>query len=326
MSRFIPGLCRALGAVAAGLVLAVAPVRAQSGGQITMLVPYPAGGSADAFGRMMAEELGKALDARVNVDNRPGGSSLVAMSATARAPADGRTIMLATNSGLINNIAMIDKMPINAEKDLAPVAMVGAQSMLMVVRKDAPFRTVDEMLGYARAHPGKITRGTPGVSTIANIGFSRFEMLEHFSTTHVPYKGDAPALTDLLGGTVDVYVGGGNQLRQVIASGKLQGLAVMGPQRFADLPDVKTMKELGHPDGEARSWFAVVVPAATPMAVQERLAAALNRVTSDPANVQRMQALGIDAYTLPRARTVQVIDEERAKWVPLIRQLGIKPE
>lgn len=300
------------------------PAQAQSNDLITLIVPFPAGGSADAFGRLLAEQLGKALSARVIVDNRPGASGLIGMDAVAKSAPDGRTLLLATNSALVNNIAMFDKMPLDIEKDLLPVAVVGQQSMLVVARKGAPYRNLNELLQHAKTHTVQVNRGSTGLGSITNLGWARFEIQQGLQTNHVPYKGDAPAMNDLLGDNLDMYVGGGTAIRQSIATGKLQGLAVMGPSRFADLPSVKTMRELGYPDADAIAWFVVAAPRATPKATVEQLAKSLFEVTGRPDTLQRMETLGVGAFSMDHAKSVRYVEAERARWLPLIRKLGIK--
>lgn len=300
------------------------PALAQPKDTVTLVVPFPAGGSADAFGRLLAEELGKSLDTRVLVDNRPGASGVIGMDAVAKAAPDGRTLLLATNSAMVNNIAMLDKMPLDVQKDLLPVAIVGQQSMLVVARPGAPFHNLADLIGHAKANPGRINRGSTGQGSITHLGWVRFELQQGLETNHVPYKGDAPALHDLLGDTLDLYVGGGNAIRQAVAAGKLRGIAVMGPARFADLPSVKTMRELGQPNADAIAWFVVAAPSGLPAATAERLAGSLSALTSRPDVRERMQLLGIDPFTMDHAQSSRFVEDERARWLPLIRRLGIK--
>lgn len=231
------------------------PAQPQSrgAGAITFVVPFSPGGSADAFVRLLAEESSKLLGVPVIVDNKPGASAILGTQFVAHAPADGKTVLFGSNSSMVNNIALFDQLPYDPVKDFAPVVLIGHQPMLLVVRNELPVRSVTELVEYARKNPEKVNRASAGQGNISNLGALRFESQQQIRTLHVPFAGDTPALTALLGGNVDMYLGSGSVLRQSAAAGKVRGLAVMGPKRYHDLPDVPTSRRCARPASTTRT-------------------------------------------------------------------------
>jgi tripartite-type tricarboxylate transporter receptor subunit TctC len=315
-------------ALLAALALATLCLPAQSQsratGPITFVVPFSAGGSADAFVRLLAEESSKILDVPVVVDNKPGASAIIGTQYVAHAPADGKTVLFGSNSSMVNNIALFDQLPYDPVKDFAPVVLIGQQPMLMVVRNELPVRNVAELVEYARKNPGKLNRASAGQGNISNLGALRLESQQQISTLHVPFTGDTPALTALLGGNVDMYLGSGTVLRQNAAAGKIRGLAVMGAQRYYDIPDVPTLREAGFNDADAIAWYALVVRSGTPPGDIDRLNKTINQVLSKPEVVAKVRALGIEATGGTQKEAARFIEQDRARWVPLLRAAGIK--
>jgi len=303
--------------------LAAGRAPAQSTRPLSIVLPFSPGGSTDALMRALAEDFAASGRPAI-VENKPGASAIIGAQYAARAAPDGRTLFFGSNSSLVNNIALFDKLPYDPVADFVPVSMIGATPMMLVARMDAPFKTLPEMIAFAKANPRRISRGHAGVGNISNLGPVRFEQQQGFVTTPIPFAGDAPMLTTLLGGDLDVFLGSSSTLRQAIAAGRIRGLAVMGPKRYSDAPDMPTARELGFNDADMTAWYAFMAPAATP----PELVAGLNRLVNEalrkPALAAQARRLGIEPMPGTQAEAARYIAEERERWVPLIRKLGIK--
>jgi len=298
---------------------ALAPALAQ---QMTrIVVPFAAGGGTDQYCRILAQELNK-QGLNVIIENKPGASGIVAADHVARARPDGQTVLVSSLGILANNSVLYDKLPYDPAKDFAAVTQIAYQPAIVVGRTDLPYRNIREMVDYAKAHPGKINRGSPGAAILTNLAPIAFEKEQGFSTLHIPFNGDAPALQALLGRQIDIHGTSITGSLPYVKSGKLRVLGVMDSQRLPQVPDAPTFKEQGF-DMVATLWYSLSVPAGTPRPVIDRLNKAVNKVIADPAFVERARAIGME----PRGSTPEELDRfvqvEADRWLPILRSLDL---
>ena len=321
---------RRLSLVGLGLLLASAQpaalAQSESTGTIRFVLPFGPGGSTDTLLRLLADGVSGILNAPVVVENKPGASGFIAAQYVARSAPDGRTVFFGSASTLVNNIGMFKQLPYDPVKDFTPVGLIGKQSLVMFARNDAPFKTMKEMVAYAKSNPGVINRGSPGAGTLNNLVSLQMEKQYGFTTTAIPHTGDVQSVTAMMGGNLDISLGGGPTVMSYISSGKLRGLAVMGESRLKALPDVPTIDEAGFEDSHAVAWYALVVPSATPEDRVVKLNAAINEVMARPDVANRIRELGIEPATSTPQEAAQLIDAERARWLPIIRESGIQPQ
>lgn len=286
-----------------------------------IVLPFAAGGGTDLYVRLLAAELSKG-GMQVIVDNKPGASGSIAASYVAHARPDGLTVFVGTNSTLANNTVLFDKLPYDPFKDFAPVTHIGYQPMIIVGRTDLPFSTLQEMVTYAKANPGKINRGSPGAGIISNLAPLMFEREAGIQTTHIPFNGDAPALQALLGGTIDIHGTSITASLPYVQSGKLRVLGVMDSKRLPQVPDAPTFKEAGY-NIDAYAWYTLVAPAGTPADAIMRLNRAVNQVLAREDFILRARAIGVE----PRGGTpddlARYIKQEYDRWVPLLKSLNL---
>lgn len=298
---------------------ALAPALAQ---QMTrIVVPFAAGGGTDQYCRILAQELNR-QGLNVIIENKPGASGIVAADHVARARPDGQTVLVSSLGILANNSVLYDKLPYDPAKDFAAVTQIAYQPAIVVGRTDLPYRNIREMVDYAKAHPGKINRGSPGAAILTNLAPIAFEKEQGFSTLHIPFNGDAPALQALLGRQIDIHGTSITGSLPYVKSGKLRVLGVMDSQRLPQVPDAPTFKEQGF-DMVATLWYSLSVPAGTPRPVIDRLNKAVNKVIADPAFVERARAIGME----PRGSTPEELDRfvqvEADRWLPILRSLDL---
>jgi tripartite-type tricarboxylate transporter receptor subunit TctC len=302
-------------ALAAGLPCAFAagwPAR-----PITMVVPFPAGGSADAVARLIAQELGEKLGQQVIVDNRAGAGGNLGTDFVAKAPADGYTIGMSTSGPLANNKFLYRNMSFDAAKDLAPVIGVGEIPMGIAVNPGVKAGTLREFLDQARARPGKLSIGNPGNGTIGHLTTELMMAQAKTSALSIPYKGDTPALTDAVGGSIDAVVMPITALIPQLQSGKLRGLAITSRLRFPGLPEVPTAREQGL-QTEATVWFAMVGPRGLPAPVVERLNREVNAILATPQARARLAQFGASPIGGTPQQLAQRMTNDTAKWQKVI--------
>jgi tripartite-type tricarboxylate transporter receptor subunit TctC len=302
-----------------GLFASLGPTQAQQ--PIRIVVPFAAGGGTDQYVRLLAAELTK-RGTQVIVDNKPGASGIVAADYVARARADGNTVLVSSLGTLANNTILYEKLPYDPKKDFAPVSQIAYQPAIIVGRADLPYKNIREMVAYAKANPGKINRGSPGAAILTNLAPLSFEKNNGFSTTHIPFNGDAPAVQALLSGEIDIHGTSITGSLPHVRSGKLRVLGVMDSKRMPQVPDAPTFKELGY-DLEATLWYSLSVPAATPKDAVERLNRAVNQVIADPEFVERARAVGMEPRGGSPEDLAKFVDTEFNRWVPLLQSLNL---
>ena len=312
----------------AALALAMLPlfVQAQSPSDqpIRLVVPYPAGGAVDFLARSFAQRLGEELKKTVLVENRAGAGGLIGSDYVAKAPANGLTLLLGTNSTHAIAPAVYKKMPYDPIADFAPVALLAVSPFVVVVNPQVPAKTLGELISLAKSKPGEMTFGSSGTGTTPHLAGELFNTLTGAGLRHVPYKGSAPMVTDLVGG--QIQVGFDNSAVAQIKAGKLRALALTGPDRMPHLPDVPTAAEAGLPGYEALGWFGLYAPKATPVAELNRLAQASRVVMQEPAMTEKLGSYGIQPRVIMRADFNTFLLADQVKWAKVVKDAGVQPE
>ncbi|WP_140629534.1 Bug family tripartite tricarboxylate transporter substrate binding protein [Methylibium rhizosphaerae] len=318
--------------IAASAVLAAAalPAAAQGTGYpnktVTMIVPAAAGGTTDIAARMLAEPLGKALGQTVVVDNRSGASGNLAAVAVKRAEADGYTLLM-QYSGYHVITPHVSRQPAQwSTADFRPVANVLSAPQVIVVRDGLPVKTMAELIAYAKANPGKLTYGSSGNGSLQHVTGAMLEQQAGIQMTHVPYKGTAPTLQDLLGGQIDLTFGTPPPFMPHIQSGKLRALAVTGKARLGSLPSVPTATEAGLPRLDASSWFGVFVPAKTPQPVVDRLSSEIAKILATPAFEQKAAEQGAKADFMNPQQFADFTSGEYTRWSQVVKTSKIEAD
>jgi len=292
---------------------------------VTMVVGAAAGGTTDIAGRMLADPLGKALGQSVIVDNKSGASGVIAAVQVKRAEPDGQTLLM-QYSGYHVISPHVLKQKQWAPEDLRAVANVLSAPQVVVVRADVPVKNMAELIAYAKAHPGKLTFASSGPGSLQHVTGAMLEQQAGIRITHIPYKGTGPALQDLLGGQVDMTFGTPPPFMPFIQSGKLRAIAVTGKTRVASLPGVPTAAEVGLPNLDATSWFAVFAPAKTPQPVIDRLNAEISKIVATPAFQQKAAELGATADYMDAKQLTDFSKAEFVRWGKVVEAAKIEAE
>ena len=314
-TRLLPWLAVFLPVLAAAQDFPSRPVR--------IVVPYPPGGAGDMHSRLVAQKLSATLGQQVIVENRAGASGNIGSDHVAKSPPDGHTILFATTNLAINHAANAAKVPFNVLTDLLPVSMSLTSQNLIAVRPTLPVRNIAELVAYAKANPGKLSFGSSGVGS-PWLGMELLKTMAGISMVHVPYKGDAPAITDLMGGQIDLYATNVSALDAHHRSGKLRGIAVTSRKRASSLPDIATVDESGVPGYELESWFGFMVPAGTPRPIVDRLNAALVQIIGMPDVQKAMLDVGLTPATSTPEAYAARIRADVDKFTRIITASGIK--
>jgi tripartite-type tricarboxylate transporter receptor subunit TctC len=293
---------------------------------VRFVIPFPPGGGNDILGRAFAERLGERFGQQWVVDNRGGASTIIAAEIVARAPADGYTLLLGTNSTLAVVPSMRDKLPYDPIKDYDPISLMSASPYLLVVNPGFPARTVKDLIALARAKPGQINYASPGHGTSNHLSFELFKAMAGIDVTHVPYKGTALMITELLGGQVPVMMASTASVRPHVLSGKLRALGISTAKRSPAMPDVAPIAESGVPGFNTASWVGLVGPRGLPPAVVAQLNQAIAAVIQGSDLRERLASQGF----VPEASTPQQfaahIRAELDRFRKLVKTAGIKSE
>ncbi|NML48719.1 tripartite tricarboxylate transporter substrate binding protein [Ramlibacter sp. G-1-2-2] len=324
LNKWFRGL--AASAIAAACAIAV-PVSAQNypGKAVTLIVPFPAGGVTDASARLVARKLAEELKQPVVVENRPGAGASIGANAVAKAAPDGYTLLVGTMANIVvNPYVYKDRLPYDPRKDLAPVHGMMGLPLVIVARADRPYKTIQGVVEAARKKPQTVTFASAGNGSVAHLAGELFQAETKSSLVHVPYKGSAPAITDLLGGMVDLAFDYASTTEQNIKAGKLTGLAVTGNKRLPSLPNVPTLGEAGFPNAEVTSWIGIFAPAATPAPVLHTLDTAMATVLKDKEVLDGFAAAGGTALPLGATEFKGFIESEHRRWKPVIEKANIQ--
>ena len=292
---------------------------------VTLVVPYPPGGTSDVVGRLLAQRLREELGQTFVVENKAGAATAIGASAVARAPKDGYTLLLSAGTTFTVNPHLAEKLPYRLE-DFEPVAPVVTVPFAFVVKKDFPARNIAEFAAYAKANPGKVNNATNGQGSMVHLLGELVGRGLDVQLTHIHYKGAAPATVDMIAGVVDSNVEALTSAVPNVTAGKYRALAVLSEQRLPLLPDVPTFKELGYPQVVGETWFAVFAPAGTPKPAVDKLNATLQKITTSASFVEAMRKLGNEARSSTPAKLLEVTQQQSRQWGELIRRLNIKAE
>jgi tripartite-type tricarboxylate transporter receptor subunit TctC len=291
---------------------------------IHMVVGFAAGGGADIMARLIGQALTEKLGQQIVVDNRPGAGTNIATEVVAKATPDGYTLLLANSPNSIN-ATLYDNLSFDFMRDIVPVASIGRVPLVMVVNAAFPAKTVPEFIAYAKANPGKVNMGSGGNGAPDHMSGELFKAMAGVGILHVPYRGVAPAIADLLGGQVQVIFGTMPAVIALIKSGKLRALAVTTATRSDQLPDVPTIAEFV-PGYEASQWYGIGAPKGTPAEAVERLNRETNAVLADPKMQARLAELGASVLPGSPADFGKLIADETAKWAKVVKLSGAKPD
>ena len=291
---------------------------------IHMVVGFAAGGGADIMARLIGQPLGALLGQQIVVDNRPGAGTNIATEVVVKAAPDGYTLLLANSPNTINT-TLYDNLSFDFSRDTVPVASIGRVPLVMVVNPSLPVKTVPEFIAYAKANPGKVNMGSGGNGAPDHMSGELFKAMAGVPIQHVPYRGVAPAIADLLGGQNQVIFGTMPAVISLIKAGKLRALAVTTATRSDQLPDVPTIAEFV-PGYEASQWYGIVAPKGTPTEVIAKLNHDANVVLADPALKPKLAELGASVVSGTPAEFGKLIADETAKWAKVVKISGAKAE
>jgi len=323
MARFFNRMFLAL----AALATAAAPALAQDwpAKQVRVIVPFAPGGSADVYGRFIAQRLQESLGQTFVVDNRPGGGSVIGTDAVAKAAPDGYTLLVMSNTHTVNE-SLIPSKPFVLMRDFVPVAPINASDLVLVAKAGLPYNTLGELIAAAKAKPGGMSYASSGPGTPYHMAGELFKAMAGISIVHIPYKGSAGARTDVLGGQLEMMFDAIPTMSEHIKSGKVKALATTGLTRSATLPGVPTMNESGVPKYEATIWLGVMAPKGTPKAIIDKLNAEITKITANPEVRRAWAAQGTAPLTMGVDEFTRYMNDDIAKWAQIVKISGAKPE
>ena len=290
---------------------------------VRFIVPFAPGGTTDILARLVGQHLGEALGQPLVIENRAGAGGNIGAAEVARAAPDGYTILMGTPGTQAINQYIYTKMPYNTEKDFAPVSLVARVPNVLVAHPSLGFKSLQDLIGYARANPNKLNSASPGAGTTGHLSLELFKKLTGVQIQHVPYKGSGPALNDLIAGQVQMTIDNLPSAMPHIQAGKLTALGVTTEQKVAALPEVPTVASVV-PGYEASSWFVVMAPAGTPDAVVRRLSREVDALLKKPAVLERMKTLGADPVGGTPEQLAAHLEAEVRKWRDVARASGAK--
>lgn len=319
-------LKKSLAGLALCTLASVAAAQAYPSAAPRWIVPYPAGGGTDVVARLLAQPMGQALGQTVVIENKPGAGTMIAGDLMAKARPDGLTFGTVDTSTVALAPHLYSKVPYNADKDFAYIGGTTRFPFVLVVHPSLPVNNLQELLALARKKPGELKYATPGAGGPNHLGMELFQRKAGVKLLHVPYKGDAPALQDLLGGQIDMYLVNTAASLQHIKSGKLRPIALSMAKRSAVLPDVPTFGEAGVPDFESYSWQGLVAPAGTSPAIVARLNSELNKALASDEVRKKLADLGIEPSPSTPAEFTAFVKAQSTLWGEVIRAANIKLE
>ena len=322
--RFTLGAAAATGAAMLPLAGGAFAQEAWPAKPIKFVVPFPPGGATDILGRLAAAELNKAWGTQVVVENRGGAGGNIGAEAVARSPGDGYTMLVCTVGTHGINKSLYPKLGYDPEKDFVPVTLLALVPNVVVVHPSVKANNIKELIALLKANPGKIDFASSGNGTSIHLAGELFKSMTGTFMTHIPYRGSAPAIADLIGGQVQVMFDNLPSALPHIKSGKLRALAVTSEKRAAALPDVPTVAEAGVPGYEASSWFGIVAPAGTPKAVAEKTQQAIAKAWATPEVREKLLAQGAEPVANTPDAFGKFINAEIAKWAKVVKASGAK--
>jgi tripartite-type tricarboxylate transporter receptor subunit TctC len=303
-----------------------APAQGLSGKPIRIVIPVAAGAATDILGRMAGEWIGKRTGSTVVIENRTGAGGNIALEQVAKGEPDGHTLLVATNGAITINRALFKKEAIDTLTDIVPVAPLAWFPNILVINSKLPARTAQEFVAYAKSQPGKLNYGSAGPGTTPHLGGALFARLTGIDMVHVPYRGIAPAMTDLIAGNVQAVTIGNATVAPFVEAGTLRVLAVAGPERLPYLPDVPTATEIGVPGWEVETWYGVFAPRGTPKAIVDQLNGHIQAMFADPAYRKKFD----DSFYEPMPMTADQfsgrVKADVAKWDRIVKETGVEAQ
>jgi tripartite-type tricarboxylate transporter receptor subunit TctC len=302
-----------------------APLRAQDNypsKPIQVVVTTAAGGALDLVARTVADRLSPAMHQPIIIDNQPAGNGSVAAGQFAKAVPDGHTLMMVVDSTVTINPHLYRNLSYDAFRDFAPVSIITRLPLVLVSHPSVPAQNLKELIALIKASPGKLNYASTGVGTQLHIGMEMFKLMTKTDIVHVPYRATTSAMTDLLGGRIDLALIGLSSAKMQVDSGKLRAYAIAAPQRWSLMPDVPTAEEAGLPGFEVRSWFGMFAPAKTPPGVIERLSREIKKASTDPKFVEALAPQGMQIIASSPEEMAQSLREDFKKWGDVIRDTG----
>jgi tripartite-type tricarboxylate transporter receptor subunit TctC len=317
----------------AALVLSMAALCAQAQAQlpdypnkaVRIVVPFAPGGSADVFGRFLAQRLQESLGQSFVIDNRPGAGSVIGTDAVAKSAPDGYTLLLMSNAHTVNE-SLIPNKPFQLMRDFMPIAPINAADLVLVAKASLPQNTLPELIKAAKAKPGGMSYASSGPGTPYHMAGELLKAMAGISVVHIPYRGSAGARTDVLGGQIEMMFDAIPTMAEHIKAGKVKALATTGKVRSAVLPDVPTANEAGVPGYEATLWLGLMAPKGTPAAVVAKLNAEVAKITANPEVRRNWAAQGTTAMTMGVDEFTRYMNDDIAKWARIVKFSGAKAE
>ena len=291
---------------------------------VRLIVPQAAGSATDTVARILGAELAKELGQQVIVDNRPGGALTIGLDVTAKSDPDGYTICIGPIGALAITRHMVSRLPYDIERDFQPIALVARGHMLLAAAPDAPFKTVAELIAYAKNNPGKLSNASSSNGSPGHVGGELFKFMTGTDIVHIPYRGGAAAINDLIGGRVQIMFESLNSIAPHARSGSVRALAVTGERRSPAFPDVPTVAEAGVPGYAAPTWSGVIGPAGIPRPIVDKLNAAINRAIQSPTFKERFAAIGDEPAGGTPEEFAETIAKDSAKWKEVVQRSGAR--
>jgi len=293
---------------------------------IKWIIPYPPGGITDSATRMVLQKVQEQTGWTIVVENKPGANSILGADFVARSAPDGYTFLTVIGAHAANATLYAGRLPYDVVKSFAPVSLVGVAPLLMTVSNNLPVKDVKELIAYTKSNPGKVSFGSSGVGAAAHLTQELFKQVSGADMVHVPYKGTAPALNDLMGGSLQILTDTPSALMPHARSGKIKAMAVFSAKRLPGLADVPTITEAGGPAIEGSTWVLFLAPSATPRDIVNRLSAETAKAIHTPEMKARFESLGIESGGITPEQSAKFLDDEIAKWAKVIAAAGVKPE
>jgi tripartite-type tricarboxylate transporter receptor subunit TctC len=293
---------------------------------IKWIIPYPPGGITDSATRMVLQKVQEQTGWTIVVENKPGANSILGADFVARSAPDGYTFLTVIGAHAANATLYAGRLPYDVVKSFAPVSLVGVAPLLMTVNNNLPVKDVKELIAYTKANPGKVSFGSSGVGAAAHLTQELFKQVSGADMVHVPYKGTAPALNDLMGGSLQILTDTPSALMPHARSGKIKAMAVFSAKRLPGLADVPTITEAGGPAIEGSTWVLFLAPSATPRDIVNRLSAETAKAINTPEMKARFESLGIEPGGTTPEQSAKFLDDEIAKWAKVIAAAGVKAE
>ncbi|GAB3494373.1 tripartite tricarboxylate transporter substrate binding protein [Curvibacter fontanus] len=313
-----------IGLMFSSIVASLAHAQAWPGKPIRLVVPFPAGGGTDIIGRELTQKITEASKWTFIVDNKPGSGGNIGIDNIAKSPADGYNLVLGQTSNLAINPSLYAKLPYDPVKDLTPISMVASAPLALVVSANSPLQTLADLVAAAKARPDQINFATSGNGTVAHLATELFKKEAGIKLVHIPYKGAAQGLNDVIGGQVEVYVSSIPTLIGHIKNGKLRALAVTSLKRVDDLPQVPTIAESGYKGFEAVTWFGVLGPAKLPRDITARLNAEINKALQTAELKKKLGDQGADVAGSTSEQFARTVREDMVRWGVVVRESGAK--